>query len=1589
MTSMRDEIFPGNSEMARRMRELDWSKTVLGPVERWPQSLRTSVSTCLDCAFPIVLWWGPQLAVLYNDEYCELLGPAKHPAALGQPGATVWSEIWDIIEPMLSQVYERGEATRSRDLLLHIDRGYPEEAYFSFSYSPIHAEGGRVGGIFCPVIETTEKVIGERRLRTLRDLAAKCKGADSEDSIYQAAATVLAANPQDVPFVMIYRVDDQQSRATLKAQAGIAPGTKASPECVTLNDDAAALWPLSTVARSGLVSTVTGALAQLDHLPAGAWKTAPRSALVLPVLLPGQEHPRAVLVAAASPMRALDEDYRTFFGLIATQIASAVADAQALEDERRRAESLAELDRAKTAFFSNVSHEFRTPLTLMIGPLQDLLAGGDDTLPVPVATAVDVAHRNGLRLLKLVNTLLDFSRIEAGRIDANYQPTDLAAFTADLASAFRSATDQAGLALVVTCDPLPEPVHVDRDMWEKIVLNLLSNAFKFTFEGRIVVELEWRGDCVELRVADTGVGIPAPDLPRIFERFHRVIHARARTHEGTGIGLALVQELARLHGGGVSVTSEEGRGTTFTVSVRTGTTHLPSQRISATRQLTSTSVGAMPFVEEASRWLPADAARPASATVGEPAISSQVDQASARVLIADDNADMRDYLNRILGHTYRVEAVSDGETALNRIQSNPPDLVLTDVMMPKVDGFALLAAIRTDERTRSMPVILLSARAGAEARIEGLRAGADEYLTKPFSARELMACVASQLKLGNLRRDSERALRFSSEQRQTLVNQSPLGVILVDADFRIREVNPVALTAFGDIEGGVVGRDFGEVMRLIWEQDYADELVRVFRKTLETGERFAVQEHSNRRIDRGVVEYYEWRLDRIALADGRHGLVCYFRDTSERREAMAAKAYLAAIIDSADDAIISKSLDGIIKWCNASAERMFGYSSRELVGQPVRILIPPERQSEEDDILAKLRRGERIEHFETVRLTRDGRRLDIALTVSPVRDSDGTIIGASKIARDISALKRAESERLRLLQENADITAALNSVGASVASDLDPNTVVQAVTDVATELTTAQFGAFFYNRVGEAGESYDLYTISGAPREAFSTFPMPRNTEVFEDTFKGTGVVRSADITQDPRYGHNLPYHGMPPGHLPIRSYLAVPVRGRADEVIGGLFFGHPDVGRFSDRHERLAAGVASWASVALENARLYASVQEASRIKDDFLASLSHELRTPLNAILGYARMLRSGIVAPDRQQKAIATIERNATSLTKIVEDVLDISRIVSGKMRLSVQPLDFPAIVRNAIDGITPAADAKGVRVEAFLEPLSEPIAGDPERLQQVLWNLLSNAVKFTNRGGKIQVRLERVDSHVEVAVSDTGIGISPEFLPHVFERFRQADAGMSRERGGLGLGLSIARQLVEMHGGTIEVSSPGAGQGSTFRLKIPLVIMQRPVDAARRALPRQGVERRESHLGDLHDVHVLAVDDEHDALSLASEVLEGAGARVSTARSVEEAWHKLETDVPDVVVADLGMPRLDGFQFIDRIRRHRNPRIRELPAAALTAYARSDDRIRALRAGFQIHLTKPIDPTELVTTVASLAKRFVGQRSPDTSSDAPAT
>jgi signal transduction histidine kinase/CheY-like chemotaxis protein len=745
--------------MGALMRTIDWSRTPVGPVDSWPQSLRTALSILLETGFPMYIAWGPQFTQFYNDGYRPILGSTKHPAAMGASTRETFAEIWDIIGPMFAGVMQ-GTPTTVIDFMLPLDRhGFAEECYFIFSYSPIRQENGQVGGVLVTVTETTQRVLGERRLKATQALAARTREAKTVHDACAISGIALSEHAMDIPFALVYLLDSKGD-AVLEGSAGFTADSGV-PTRVALSAGEPSPWPFAEVLRTGEAIVVDA-----RAVPVAATAAAER-AFVLPIVEHGIGGAVGILVAGLSSRLMFDAAYRDFLIMVASQIGTAVASARALEEAEARAAALAELDRAKTAFFSNVSHEFRTPLTLLLGPTEGAVTSsgslqGED---------LEAVYRNAQRLLKLVNTLLDFSRIEAGRVQASFEPTDLARVTADLASAFRSATERAGLTLVVECPPLPDPVYVDRDMWEKVVLNLISNAFKFTLAGTIRVSLAWRGAHVELTVSDTGVGIPSEDVPRIFERFHRVERTRARTYEGSGIGLSLVRELVAMHGGTVAVDSVVEQGTTFTISLPTGVAHLPQERVGAARSIASTAMGATPYVHEALRWLPTHAV--STAPVDTRAATRDV--VEARILIADDNADMREYISRLLGERWMVDAVADGTAALARAREARPDVVVADVMMPGLDGFELLRALREDERTRSVPVILVSARAGEEARVEGLQAGADDYLGKPFSGRELIARVQAQVLRAKVRSVEEaHALRLAS-----IFEHAPVGVVIL------------------------------------------------------------------------------------------------------------------------------------------------------------------------------------------------------------------------------------------------------------------------------------------------------------------------------------------------------------------------------------------------------------------------------------------------------------------------------------------------------------------------------------------------------------------------------------------------------------------------------------------------------------------------------------------------------------------------------------------------------------------------------------------------------------------------------------------
>src|SRR5262245_15453685 len=1458
-----DRLFAGNSDMAARMRRFDWSATSIGPSHSWPQSLRTAVRIMLTSRQPIWIGWGKDLIYFYNDPYKSIIG-GKDAWALGQPAAQVWRELWDDIGPMLAKAMTGDEGTYVEEKLLIMERhGYREETYYTFSYSPIPDDDGNAAGIICANTDDTQRVIGERQLSLLRELATKTAEARTWQQACAQAAKALASNTRDLPFALIYLAEPGSGAISLAGAAGIA---KDHP-VATGAGGVPALWPIAEVLLDQQPRLIADLTEQVGaELPGGAWDQAPAQAVALPIATSGETARAGVLIVGLIHFRIFDEGYRGFLGLAAGQIAAAIANAQAYEEERRRAEVLAELDHAKTAFFSNVSHEFRTPLTLMLGPLEEALAKADGSQSD--RDLITLAHRNGLRLLKLVNALLDFSRLEAGRGQARFEPVDLSRFVCELASNFQSATDKAGLKLVLDCPPLPEPIYVDRDMWEKVVLNLLSNAFKFTFAGhiRIAIRLAADGRRAEMAISDTGTGIPAPELPHLFERFRRVEGARGRSIEGSGIGLPLVQELLKLHAGSIAVQSRVEEGTTFTVTVPVGKAHLPAQNIVASSDSGPTRARAQAYVEEALGWL-------AEAEHGQPTASGTEDlrpnamptqSRGQRVLLADDNADMRGYVARLLTQAgYRIEAVADGLTALATACRLKPDLILSDVMMPGLDGFHLLMKLREEQALADIPVILLSARAGEEAKIEGLRAGADDYLIKPFSARELLARVETNIKLAGTRRESARILR-----------------------------------------------------------------------------------------------------------------------------------------------------------------------------------------------------------------------------------------------------------------EEAEIFELLNEVGTALSAEIDLEPAVQIVTEAATKLSGAAFGSFFYNVIDAKGESYTLYTLCGAPREAFASFPMPRNTQVFAPTFRGEAIVRSADITKDPRYGHNAPHKGMPPGHLPVRSYLAVPVIARSGEVLGGLFFGHSEPDVFGERAERIVAAIASQAAIAIDKARLYRAAQEEIARRRNIEAALREseqslerkisertlELKasnarllaeaqerqraegrfqvlvdgvtdyavymlgpggivsnwnTGAQRIKGYAadeivgqhysrfyteedrmagaperalaiaassgkfetegwRVRKDGsrfwanvvinrITDKDQNLIGFAKVTRDVTEQREtqlalhkaqeqlvqaqkmegigqltggVAHDFNNLLTIIMGNLETLQRALQAPGLdaVRlarstdNALRGAQRAAaltqrllafsrrqplDPKAVDVSRLVGAMSDllrrtigeqiaieaVLAGglwrahvDPNQLEVAILNLAVNARDAMPAGGKLTIETANAfldegcaaaqaevvpGQYVAICVSDTGHGMTKQVLERAFEPFFT-----TKEVGqGTGLGLSQVYGFVKQSGGHIKIYSEPQ-QGTTVKLYLPRLHGEADIqkDPDLRTLPRSADAET-----------ILVVEDDDDVRAYSKEIMRELGYSILEASTGAAALRVLAAH-PEValIFTDVGLPGgMNGRQLADEARKRRP----ELKILFTTGYARN--------------------------------------------------
>jgi len=739
-----------------------------------------------------------------------------------------------------------------------------------------------------------------------------------------------------------------------------------------------------------------------------------------------------------------------------------------------------------------------------------------------------------------------------------------------------------------------------------------------------------------------------------------------------------------------------------------------------------------------------------------------------------------------------------------------------------------------------------------------------------------------------------------------------------------------------------------------------------------------------------------------ARREGMLGMTGVVQDVTARRSAedtlRQSEEVLRALANTIPQLAWMAQVDGALVWFN---ERWFDYTGTtpdQVVGwgwtQAVEPSVLPLMRERWD---ASVRSGDPFEMEFPIRGA-DGNYRWFLTRGNPVRDRHGRVLRWFGTNTDVDQVKRAE----QALRDESHVLELLNSTGSAFASTRDLHSLLQAATDAATNIAGARHGAFLYHGAdGADGNMFSLFTVSGASPAESEAFGVAGANGLFTPTVADQGVLRSDDVTRDPRFQAQAgsvagTQSGLPPAlpanTPPLRSYLAVPVVAHSGEALGTMFFGHPEPRVFTERTERIVRGIAAQAAVAIDNARLYEAAQRAaeerkvllenernaraeaertSQMKDEFLSTLSHELRTPLSAILGWAQVLRRGSRDQNDLQRGLQTIERNARAQAQLIEDLLDMSRITSGKVLLDMQTVAPAGFIDAAVDTVRPAADAKNIRIEKRYTAQPGMVAGDPARLQQVVWNLLSNAIKFTPRDGKVEIELDRNETSVLVTVRDNGAGIRPEFITHVFERFRQADASMTRRHGGLGLGLAIVKQLIEQHGGTVRAESPGEGLGASFTIELPLAKQQAPAPrSARAAMILPTPSTPEMTVRDLGAVNALVVDDDRDARELIKRILNDCGATVRIADSARAAFALFQEAVPNLLISDLGMPEVDGFELLDWVRALPREQGSHVPAIALTAFARSEDRLRALEAGFSAHISKPVEPSELIDAVASV-------------------
>lgn len=1355
------------------IRSIDWSKTSVGAQNTWPQSLRSALSICVNSNFPIAIYWGPDLVLLYNEAWSAIPGN-KHPWAFGKTALEVWPDIWAAIEPQFEKAF-KGTPGGSKDALLPMQRhGYTEECYFDFTFTPIYGDLGKVEGIFNAVIETTYRVISERRSQIIKHLTLSLRGLTSTEEVFEKAVIVLDRAKEDIPFFFVYE-NSLEGAFVLKAKSS-------NTDTLPLQE-----WPVMDLLKNGTTKVIENLKEFLLPPPHKHWPETPTEALIVPVKT-NEGSVSGFIVGGISARRKVDKEYQTFYESLANTISGEINTLHSLSKERERVESLTQLDKAKTTFFSNISHEFRTPLTLMLSPLEEVLQEADNLLPLQREN-LETSLRNSRRLQKLVNTLLDFSRIEAGKMEADFEEVDIVTLTRDLTSSFRSAIESSGLLYNVSFENIKSKIFVDIDMWEKIVLNLISNAFKYTETGAINIWLYEEDNTLIFKVSDTGIGITGDNVKKIFDRFYRVNTPGGRSQEGTGIGLALVKELVNLHNGEIVVESRVGEGSTFFVKIPATKKNSPTKlKVRESNRQTRRT-----FLEEVSKWS-------INSTSINTSNTFQRDAHKPKIVVADDNLDMRDYIIRLLTESFQVYAVSDGEQAFSIAQEVLPDLVLSDVMMPRLNGFELLEKLRSNVATRNIPFIFLSARAGEEAKVEGIQAGADDYLVKPFSAKELIARVSNQIFINSTRRKTEKEF-FN------LFNQSPAHIhVFKGADHVVEYFHPLGKKVIGR---DITGLKIREALPEVSGQGYFEMLDDVFQngRTITLPEsKASLQDENGHLIERYFhITYHPWR----GLDGNIQGVLQFSLDMTDQVTAILkikeSEERFRVLSNSIPQFVWIADVSGQVEYMSDQWEKYAGTSPAD--GQKLfASLIHPD---DIDEVRLRWENSMKTKapwtaEFRLKNVLTGAYRWFIGHTV-PLLDENGEVLKWIGSSSDIHTQKTLTVELERIVAERTFELTKLNDALLVKNNELlRAQNFLQTVLDSSVELVTAFDIDLNYTFVNKR-----LTQITTRDPEQL----IGKNILEIEPGFEKTEGYKLLNRALSGETIHIESRRSHIDDQLIFETFV-IPLKQNGD--ITGVVTMQRDITTIVKLTEQLK----------FSNDQLQRSNEDLQQ----FAHVTSHDLKEPVRKIKMYGDILNTdfSVHLPVKGKGYLAKIEKAASRISTMIDGVLQYSMI--DALDQSLQEIELNVVIENIIEDLEISMNENNAKIHAENLPT---IKGYPTLMYQLFYNLINNSLKFRRKDVPPKIILQAAqlttsekkelgDDYFKITLEDNGIGFEQNYSEKIFESFTRLYTKDQYE--GTGLGLALCKKIVIRHRGVIKACGE-LNRGATFNIYLPKSLLQK--------------------------------------------------------------------------------------------------------------------------------------------------------------------